>query len=316
MTGCGQLRIIGISAQLHAAGLNVGDNGGSDRAAVVHHVGDRLTDDVIQRQHDQQRDKRPQAAAAHRNALVLVELGKRDLIFLLVVAVFFFERLGHRGQTRHLEHALLALDAHRQKHELDDQGKQDQRHAIVVGEAVKPVEQVAEGDADNVGNAHFVLRGVERSLGGLRRGHARSRVVSRGCAVHGTAGQREEHKQCEDQCKGFFHELSSSVGMPSAGQSPDGLRHRVKIVAPVKGVAPQKPPQRQNAALPRAIPFDRLQRVLGAGRGKAAAGRKCRRNVLLIKPDQAEQQLFHSCASSWSRESFSASARYAFSSSA
>ena len=269
----GKLVIEAVAAEGDAAGLDIGDDGGCDRTAVVHHIRDRLTDDVVQRQHDQQRNERPETSAAHRNAFVLVKLLKRKLIFLLVIAVFCLECLGKRRKTRHFQHALLALDAHREQHELDDEGEQDQRHAVVVYKPVEPVEQDAERDADDVREGHFVLCGVERLLRGLRR-LKRGAFVVGSRSVHGAAGQREDHEQCEEQCKESFHLLSSKVGMPGAGHSPCALRHRIKVVTLVKRMAPQKPPYSQNAAFPCAVLCDGLQCILGARRRKPAAGRK------------------------------------------
>ena len=88
MSGGCQLGIVRVLAEIHAACLNECDDGSRHRARVVQHVGDRLTDDIVQREQDQQRDERPQAAASHRDALFLVHLLHRHLGFLAVVAVF------------------------------------------------------------------------------------------------------------------------------------------------------------------------------------------------------------------------------------
>ena len=193
VTGGGQLGIVGILAEVDAAGLHEGDDGGGGGLRVVHHVRDGLTDDVVQRQQDDERDKRPQAAAAHRDALFLVQLLDSQLIFLLVVAVLRLERLDLRRQAGHFEHALLALHRHRQQHELDDEGEEDQRQAVVVREHVQPVEQIAERHADDVGQARGVFGLRSSGFRGGSRLHADVLVV-RGADVCGRAadhGQKQ-----------------------------------------------------------------------------------------------------------------------------
>ena len=212
MTGGGQLGIVRVFAEIFAAGLQEGDDGLGDGAGVVHHVRDRLTDDVVKRQQDEERNERPQAAAAHGHAFFLVHLLDGQLVFLLVVAVFGLKGLDLRRQTGHLEHTLLALDRHRQQHQLDDQRKQDQRQTVAVGEGIQPVEQIAERDADDVGQTCGVL-GFCRSLLGSGFG-AQSlclRVSGLGGVVVGDAcRQRQHHQNRQQQGEESFHVESSN----------------------------------------------------------------------------------------------------------
>ena len=92
-----------------------------------------------------------------------------------------------------------------------------------------------------------------------------------------------------------------------------------EIAAPVKPAVVEKPvkkeepkkPQRQPAALPRAVFFHRLQRVLGAGGHKPAAGRAQRRNGRPVKPYHFENKPLHASVSV--RPSASSARRYCLS---
>ena len=171
----------------------------------MQHVGQRLADDVIEREQNEQRDERPEAAARGRDALLFIEGHQLLLILLLVVAIFGFERLGQRRQARHLQHALLALDGQRQQNDLDDQREQDQRQAIVARELVEPLEQIAERDADNVRQAHAILcrrGGLLRSLCGCEA-RVGVGVVLGGRRRAGAQRQRQQNDQ--QQCYDFFH---------------------------------------------------------------------------------------------------------------
>ena len=203
MTGGGQLGIVRVFAEIFAAGLQEGDDGLGDGAGVVHHVRDRLTDDVVKRQQDEERNERPQAAAAHGYALFLVHLLDGQLVFLLVVAVFGLKGLDLRRQAGHFEHALLALDRHRQQHQLDDQRKQDQRQTVAVGEGIQPVEQIAERDADQVRNAGRILRLGGGSFSCCYGLHAHVFVV-RADSAGGAAGHGQHKHGGKDPDQDFF----------------------------------------------------------------------------------------------------------------
>ena len=171
----------------------------------MQHVGQRLADDVVEREQNEQRDERPEAAARGRDALLFIEGHQLLLILLLVVAIFGFERLGQRRQARHLQHALLALDGQRQQNDLDDQREQDQRQAIVARELVEPLKQIAERDADNVRQAHAILcrrGGLLRSLCGCEA-RVGVGVVLGGRRRAGAQRQRQQNDQ--QQCYDFFH---------------------------------------------------------------------------------------------------------------
>ena len=203
MTGGGQLGIVRVFAEIFAAGLQEGDDGLGDGAGVVHHVRDRLTDDVVKRQQDEERNERPQAAAAHGHAFFLVHLLDSHLVFLLVVAVFGLKGLDLRRQTGHLEHTLLALDRHRQQHQLDDQREQNQRQTVAVGEGIQPVEQIAERDADQVRNAGRILRLGGGSFSCCYGLHAHVFVV-RADSAGGAAGHGQHKHGGKDPDQDFF----------------------------------------------------------------------------------------------------------------
>ena len=268
-TGGGKLSVVAVFAEILTAGLNEGDDGLRNGAGVVHHVGDRLTDDVVKRKQNDQRNERPQAAAAHGYALFLVHLLDSQLVFLLIVAVFGLKGLDLRRQAGHFEHALLALDRHRQQHQLDDQREQNQRQTVVVGEGIQPVEQIAERDTDEIGQAGCVFRLGSGSLGRSGGLHVHIFIVRADC-TGGTAGHGQHEHGGKDPDQDFFlHCFPPSVmgiRVQTTGKNHAALRHRVKIVSLIKGIAPQQPLQRQPAALERPVFCNRLERILRTGR--------------------------------------------------
>ena len=187
----------------------------------MQHVGQRLADDVIEREQDEQRDERPEAAARGRDALLLIDGHQLLLILLLVVAILGFERLGQRRQARHFQHALLALDGQRQQNDLDDQREQDQREAIVARELIEPLEQIAERDADNIRQTHVILRrrgGLLRSLCGRKARIGVGVVLHRGRRA---GAQRQRQQNDQQQCYDFFHNFPP---LGCAGSSGTGSK--------------------------------------------------------------------------------------------
>ena len=116
----------------------------------VHQVVQRFTDDSVQRQKEQQRQERPQAAAVHADALGLIEGHDLLLIFLLVVSAGKLQLLELRLQAGHLHHALLALGAERQKDQLDNEREQNERKAVVIQESIEEFQHIAKGNADKI----------------------------------------------------------------------------------------------------------------------------------------------------------------------
>ena len=110
----------------------------------------RFTDDSVQRQKEQQRQERPQAAAVHADTLGLIEGHDLLLIFLLVVSAGKLQLLELRLQAGHLHHALLALGAERQKDQLDNEREQNERKAVVIQESIEEFQHIAKGNADKI----------------------------------------------------------------------------------------------------------------------------------------------------------------------
>ena len=122
-------------------------------AGNVHHILDRLADDLVQWDDHDQGDQRPQAAAGHGNVFVLIELLDRFLIGFFVISVFELQQLDLRRDTRHFHHALLALGTGRIKNQLQDQGEQDEGQAVVCCPVVQPLQHIAKWDFDNIPKA-------------------------------------------------------------------------------------------------------------------------------------------------------------------
>ena len=83
------------------------------------------------------------------------------------------------------------------------------------------------------------------------------------------------------------------IRVQTTGKNHAALRHRVKIVSLIKGIAPQQPLQRQPAALHRAVFRDRLQRILRTGRREPTPARKPRGEILLIQADEKQKHALH-----------------------
>ena len=119
-----------------------------------------ITDDLIQRDQDQQGNKAPQAAAEHGGTLTLVQ--RLDLLLLLcgIILVLVLQLLDQRGDAGHFHHAALALCAEGQQDQLDDDGEQDQSQAVVGGEPVQQIHDPAKGSVDQMKlkkHGHFLL---------------------------------------------------------------------------------------------------------------------------------------------------------------
>ena len=150
-----------------------------------------------------------------------------------------------------------------------DQREQNQRQTVVVGEGIQPVEQIAERDTDEIGQAGCVFRLGSGSLGRSGGLHVHIFIV-RADRTGGTAGHGQHEHGGKDPDQDFFlHCFPPSVmgiRVQTTGKNHAALRHRVKIVSLIKGIAPQQPLQRQPAALERPVFCNRLERILRTGR--------------------------------------------------
>ena len=112
--------------------------------AQTHEMGDGQTDDIVQEDHDRQRDQAPQTSAHGVDPLVCIELLQLLLVLHLVVGVLLLQLLLLVRQTAHTDHTLLALHLEGQHHQLHHQGEEDQGHAVGPGEAVEQAHQPSE----------------------------------------------------------------------------------------------------------------------------------------------------------------------------
>ena len=118
----------------------------------MEHVHDGLPDYGIQRDQQQHGHEAPQAAAAHGDALFLIQLLNGLVLPVGVVGVAALDVLHSGGQTGHLHHALLGLGGNGQQHQLHQNSEEDQSHTIAVRQPVQQFHQVAEGHLNDVGN--------------------------------------------------------------------------------------------------------------------------------------------------------------------
>ena len=149
--GGDHLVVIGIAGEeLRLGVLDDLDNLVGNVQIFMEHVHNGLTDHRIQRDQQQHGHEAPQAAAAHGDALLLVELLDGLVLSGGVVCVPALDVLSQGGQTGHLHHALFGLGGDRQQHQLHDNGEQHQGEAVVAGDPVQSLHQVAEGHLDDV----------------------------------------------------------------------------------------------------------------------------------------------------------------------
>ena len=153
--GDGDLLIAGAGLDLDAGALDELPGGlhhlqAGLLAAEVHEVDDGIPDDVVQGHQDGQGQEAPQAAAHGAEALLLIELLHLLLHLHLVVGVLLLDLLHLAGHPAHPHHALLGLHLEGQQDQLDDQGEQDQRHAVGPCQVVEQPQQGREGDTDRV----------------------------------------------------------------------------------------------------------------------------------------------------------------------
>ena len=153
--GSGNLVIVTASCGVEQIGID-GLDGLHDQVCVFNglaqQVTDGLTDHGKQRNQNQHGHQAPQAAAAaHGCAFFLLQLLDGLILLLLIICVFTLNFLNTGLKTGHLHHALFALCGDGQQNQLHDDRKEDHGHTIVTQQAVKLIQQPAEGNGDQVG---------------------------------------------------------------------------------------------------------------------------------------------------------------------
>ena len=144
--------------------------------AEVHEVDDGFPDDIIQGHQDGQGQEAPQAAGHGIDALFGIELLHLLLHLHLVIGVFLLDLLHLAGHPAHADHALFGLHLEGEQDQLDDQSKQDQRHAIGPGETVEQPHQSRKRITDPVTDcchkcSPYVFRWGSQRSPSNRRGH-------------------------------------------------------------------------------------------------------------------------------------------------
>ena len=127
-------------------GAGVGDAGDTGHGVDhvlghVHQVDQGLPDDGVQGDEQHQGDHGPQAAAHGVDMLPLIELLDLQIIALPVLAILLLQLLHLSGEHGGLDHALLALQGHREQNDLDDNGEQDQGQAVAVQKVIEKQQQ-------------------------------------------------------------------------------------------------------------------------------------------------------------------------------
>ena len=119
-----------------------------------HHVLQRLADDGVQGQQNEQGEHGPQAAPHGIDVLLGVELLDLLVIPGLVLAVLLLEFLHFPREHVHLDHAPLSLQGQGEQNELHHQGEEDEGHTVAVEEVVEEHQQPGEGRHDVIGEIH------------------------------------------------------------------------------------------------------------------------------------------------------------------
>ena len=120
--------------------------------AEVHEVNDRFPHNIVKGEHDRHRQETPKAPAHGVDTLFRVELLDFLVHLHLVIGVLFLNLLDFPVHTVHPNHTLLGLHLEGQQDQLDDQGKENQRHAVRTGKVIKKPQQRRERDTNDVSN--------------------------------------------------------------------------------------------------------------------------------------------------------------------
>ena len=99
-----------------------------------------FADNGVQGNQDAHGEQAPHAAAHGVDVFLFVELLHLLIIALRVFAVLLLELLHFPGKHVHLNHAPLALDGEGEQDQLDHHGEQQKGHAVILGQAVKEIQ--------------------------------------------------------------------------------------------------------------------------------------------------------------------------------
>ena len=153
--------IEGVGAEGLGGGvLDDGDDLLRHLQALVEHIHNGLTHHGVQGQDHQHGQQAPQAAAAHGDALFFIKGLDGGILTLGIIGVAALDLLHLGLQPGHFHHAFLGLGRHGQQHQLHHDGKNDQGKAIAAGELIQPVQQVAEGHLNDIGNGERKEHGL------------------------------------------------------------------------------------------------------------------------------------------------------------
>ena len=120
----------------------------------VQGVGQGHNHRVVNAKHDGEGNQGGQAPGAGIDAFLLVELCQLLVILLLVVAVDFLQLFLLFRHLRLRSHAPLLLDGEGEQHHLDDDGKENDGHAVVVEDVIQEPQQIAQDASEEIENCH------------------------------------------------------------------------------------------------------------------------------------------------------------------
>jgi hypothetical protein len=127
------------------------DDGTGHLGSSAQHVLNGITKHIVKGQQDQHGQQAPQAAATtHGCAFFLLQFLNGFILLLLIVGVFFLNRLDLGLQARHFHGAFFALCGHGQQNQLHDHGKKDDGKAVVSNGVIQEIQQLAKGDHHDI----------------------------------------------------------------------------------------------------------------------------------------------------------------------
>ena len=143
--GIEQIYVHALGKEFGRACLDDLDDLGGNIRILMQHIYNGLTNDLVQREDDQQGEHAPEAAtAACGGTMLILDLLNGFPLLLGIICIFFLSCLNQRLDPGHLHHALLALSGDGQQHNAHDHSKDDQSKTVVGGKLVQKVQQIAE----------------------------------------------------------------------------------------------------------------------------------------------------------------------------
>ena len=120
----------------------------------VQGVAQRKQNRIVNAQHNGERDQHGQAAARHAYAFFFIELLGLHLQLHAVIRIDLLQLFDLLLHLRLRSHRLLLLHREREHEDLHDQGKEQNRYAVVLHDFIEKPQQIPQYAAKPVKNVH------------------------------------------------------------------------------------------------------------------------------------------------------------------